>query len=128
MRRKILTAGFLSAILIIVTLTSFATSNNPEPQKYNDMNLDELLAEEQLIQEQIMQKIVAEYKTISPPPMFCDDLSDAIEYLRGQADMWREKANEHPDNIFWVRFCNMIANRYDALADIYQQIYDIVCT
>lgn len=121
-------AGFLSAILVTVTFAGFATSNNSKPQKYNDMTLDELLAEEQLIQQQIMQKIVAEYNTIPAPPMFCDDLLDAIEYLRGQADMWREKANEHPDNIFWVRFCNMIANRYDALADIYQQIYDIACT
>lgn len=148
MKKKIITAGFLSAILIIVIFTSIGTSINLKPQNETqtdidlitsleniladseDITIDQLFAADLLIQEKILLKIADEYQLTAEEnempldPPICHLLRNYIQHCRESADDWREKANWYPDDNHWVTICNIIANWYDSKADQAEIIYN----
>ena len=140
-------AGFLLAVFIVATFSSYAISidsqstDKKEPAasdnlvntvetaliKSTDISLEELLAAEQLIQEQIMQKLTEQITGITPQPPICNSLLNARDHWSGLADIYRDKANEH-DLPAWKSLCNAIANRCDLYANFFQMIFDAYCT
>lgn len=147
MQRKTLIASIFSTILILVTFTNFASSmdslsvNTDESVKADnlvnavvtvfdrseDISLDDLIKAEELIQTKIIEKISepATETTLDPP--HCIILLNNRDKCRELANEWRKKADES-DNPIWKKICNLVADRYDFLADIFQLMYDINCT
>ena len=117
MKRKKMMAGFLFTILIMVTLTGFATSDELKDQDETETKTDENLT---TTSEECNCNLLGD-------PLICRQLRNTIAYCINQSEIWRfQKVNLRPDDPTWVKLCIYIARYYEYKASKAQDIYSIL--